>query len=80
MLSLSAGSSPRVNLERKVILIIMKNFFKIFGTLLLIFFVLMVIVLFGGLIFLKNLDIKKYKPQIVEAVGRVLDRAVDLKY
>lgn len=57
----------------------MKKFFKIIGISLFVIFVLMVIVLFSGFIFLKNLDIKKYKPQIVKAASRALDRAVDFK-
>ncbi len=57
----------------------MKKFFKIIGISLFIIFILAVIVLFSGFIFLKNLDIKKYKPQIVEAVSHALDRVVDFK-
>lgn len=57
----------------------MKKFFKIIGISLFIIFILAVVVLFSGVIFLKNLDIKKYKPQIVEAVSQALDRVVDFK-
>lgn len=57
----------------------MKKFFKIIGISLFVIFVLMVIVLFSGFIFLKNFDIKKYKPQIVEAVSHALDRVVDFE-
>lgn len=54
----------------------MKRFFKILGILFLVIFVLVVIVLVVGVIFLKNFDIKKYKPQIMQIASQSLGRPV----
>lgn len=57
----------------------MKAFWKFLKITFLIVFVLFLVALIGGVIFLKNFDIKKYKPQIIEAASEALGRAVDFK-
>ncbi len=55
----------------------MKKFFQIFGIVAFSVFILIVLALLAGLIFLKTFDIKKYKPQIITAVTNALGRAVN---
>ena len=55
----------------------MNRLLKILGILFLIIVILIMIALIGGFIFLKNFDIKKYKPQIIEAAGQSLGRPVN---
>jgi len=55
----------------------MKRFLKIIGILFLIVFILVIVALIGGFIFLKNFDIKKYKPQIIQIASQSLGRPID---
>ncbi len=57
----------------------MNRFLKIIGILFLVIFIFILIALIGGFIFLKNFDIKKYKPQVVQIVSQSLGRSVDFK-
>jgi hypothetical protein len=56
---------------------------KKFGKFLTIFFlstlILLIIAIVGGYFFLKNVDIKQYKPHIVRMAAETLGRAVDFK-
>src|SRR3989338_1706566 len=55
----------------------MKRFLKIIGILFLVILIFVIIALIGGFIFLKNFDIKKYKPQIIQAAGQSLGRPIN---
>lgn len=57
----------------------MKKFWKIIGVLIIVVFILVVVALVGGFIFLKNFDIAKYKPQIIQMTSQALGRPVDFK-
>lgn len=57
----------------------MKLFFKITGIILIIGCILLVSAIIGGYIFLKNVDIKKYKPRIVQIATRAIGRPVDFE-
>ncbi len=54
----------------------MSKMWKVLKIILLIFVGLLVLALIGGFIFLKTFDIKKYKPQIIEAAQKSLGRPV----
>lgn len=57
----------------------MKLLLKVIGIIFLIIFIIVIIAFVGGFIFLKNLDVKKYKPHIIQAVSQALGRPVDFK-
>jgi len=57
----------------------MKTFWKIIGFTVLAVFVLLVLAIVGGLLFLKSFDIKKYKPQIIQSATQAVGRPVDFK-
>jgi hypothetical protein len=57
----------------------MKSFWKITGILLLFLLLLLIVAISGGIIFLKRLDVAKYKPQIIQAATLALGRPVDFK-
>ncbi len=57
----------------------MKKFFQVVGIVFFIFFILVIIVIMGGIVFLKNFDIKKYKPQMTQAASKALGRTVDFR-
>jgi len=52
---------------------------KILKRILIIFFILIVLVLIGAFIFLKTLDVNRYKPQIIAAANSALKRTFDFK-
>ncbi|MCB9772185.1 MAG: DUF748 domain-containing protein [Candidatus Omnitrophica bacterium] len=56
----------------------MKKFFQIIGIVISVILILMILAFIGGIIFLKNIDIQKYRPQIVAAASNALGRNVDL--
>lgn len=55
----------------------MKSFLKVIGIVSGIIVIVLMIALFGAIIFLKNFDIKKYKPQIVQLATQATGRNVD---
>ncbi|MBF0532150.1 MAG: AsmA family protein [Candidatus Omnitrophica bacterium] len=55
----------------------MNLFWKIFKIIVISLAVLVFLGLTGAFIFLKNFDIKQYKPQIIKAMSQSLDRVVD---
>jgi hypothetical protein len=57
----------------------MKKFWKIIGSIFLVVFILLVVALIGGYIFLKQFDIAKYKPQVINMAIQALGRPVDFK-
>ncbi|MBF0483398.1 MAG: AsmA family protein [Candidatus Omnitrophica bacterium] len=57
----------------------MKKFIQILGVIFLSIIILLIIAMVGIFIFLKNFDIKKYKPQIIKTASEALGRPVDFK-
>lgn len=55
----------------------MKKFWKVIGIVFLVVFILLIAALIGGYVFLKNLDVTKYKPQIINLASQALGRQVD---
>ncbi len=57
----------------------MQKAWKVIGSIFFIVFALFLVLLIGGFIFLKNLDIARYKPQIIKIATQSLGRQVDFK-
>jgi hypothetical protein len=57
----------------------MKAFLKVIGIILIVSCVLLISAVIGGYIFLKNVDIKKYKPRIIQIAARAVGRPVDFE-
>lgn len=57
----------------------MQKAWKVIGIIFFIVCVIFIVLLIGGFIFLKNLDIARYKPQIIKISAQALGRQVDFK-